>query len=238
MMEAIILAGGLGTRLREVVPDRPKPMAPVAGKPFLEWLLKALAGGGIQRIILSVGYRADQIIRYFGRRFENMPIEYSIEQEPLGTGGAIYQAWELVRGSLCFVLNGDTFFKVDYPLMKQRFGVLQANLLLALKSVPDTARYGRVVVKNDTVIRFEEKGPSGPGLINGGVYLVDRDLFAAPPPARCFSLERDFLQPRIAQLKPKAFIATGFFIDIGLPEDYELAQRELVSAGGFKGLTK
>jgi len=233
MMEAIILAGGLGTRLRRVVPDRPKPMAPVAGKPFLEWLLQALAVGGLEKIVLSVGYLAEHIFHYFGHTFAGLTLEYCTEEEPLGTGGAIVKALRQVGSTACFVLNGDTFFGVDYRVMEQRFKGANSKLMMALKNVPDAARYGRVITWKDTVIRFDEKGHKGPGLINGGVYLIDHNLFSTPPPARRFSFETDFLQPRVAQLRPTAFISTGYFIDIGVPNDYAIAQSTLINEGGF-----
>ena len=229
--EAIVLAGGFGTRLRGVVDDVPKPLAAVAGRPFLAWLLDALATQGIRRVVLATGYRGEQIEAACGTSWRGMALAYSREPEPLGTGGAIALALSHVAGEACFVLNGDTWLQLDY----QRFGAAArasgARLAVALAAVPDVARYGAVRVAGARVEGFNEKGQSGPGLVNAGVYRIARSLLADFPAGTPFSFERDVLVPAVAREAVAAFVATQGFIDIGVPEDYRRAQ-SLFPAGG------
>lgn len=175
-MEAIILAGGKGTRLGELTRLTPKPMVPVAGHPFLEYLLSEAGRRGVRRVVLSVGHFADQIEAHFGRRWHGIEIDYAHEDSPLGTGGAIALALASVRGERCFVLNGDTIFRVDLPAMLAFHRQHAAQLTLALKPMTDFDRYGTVQIENGRVIGFREKSPTREGLINGGVYLVETSL--------------------------------------------------------------
>jgi len=222
-MEAIVLAGGFGRRLQSVVTDLPKPMAPVGGRPFLEILLRLLAQKVFRRVVLSLGYRAEQISGYFGKQYAGMELAYAIEHEPLGTGGAIRLALSLCSDEPVFVFNGDTFLDLEVEaIMKawQRDG----QPLIVARRVSDTARYGRLRVENDCVIGFNEKGEGGPGLINAGCYVFhgnQLDEFVLHTP---FSIETDYLVPAV-QKKPFACFETeGLFIDIGIPEDYARAQ--------------
>jgi len=224
-MEAIVLAGGFGTRLQKVVSDVPKPMAPIGDKPFLEYLLKYLQKNGIRKVILSVGYKWEVIKEYFGDKFGDIDIIYSIEEEPLGTGGAVSKAMNLVQNEYAFVLNGDTFFDIDLSSMSLKEGSL---LQLSLKKMYAFDRYGCVETVNGHVVKFTEKRYHKEGTINGGVYLASKNIFdvlSANKMTR-FSFE-NFMEENIDKLKITAKVFEDYFIDIGIPEDYEKAQEDL-----------
>ena len=230
-MEAIVLAGGLGTRLQGKLKGIPKPMAPVAGRPFLEILLGQLAGAGCARSILSVGHLHRVIEEHFGLAWGGMRLDYAVENDPLGTGGAIRAALERCTEENVLVLNGDTFLQADYAAM-MRFHTGQAeHLTVSVTRQPDISRYGGVQIEGERVVGFEEKGRSGPGWINAGAYAVRRDLLWPANLAEKFSFERDFLAPEISRLAPAAFKVEGFFLDIGIPEDLDRAQIEFTRFG-------
>jgi D-glycero-alpha-D-manno-heptose 1-phosphate guanylyltransferase len=225
--EAIVLAGGAGTRLRSVLPDMPKPMAPIQGRPFLAYLLDNLAAQGIRRVVLSVGYRRDSILNFFGGGYGGLAIDFAIEEQPLGTGGAIARTLPLLNGPEGFVLNGDTFLQLDFRAMAAAYGDYgDGNMMMALHQVPDATRYGRVVVIDGRVRGFSF-GSGGAGTINAGVYLMPRNLFDGYTLPASFSFERDFLLPNVDALQPRGFPSDGAFIDIGVPEGYEEARRFL-----------
>jgi D-glycero-alpha-D-manno-heptose 1-phosphate guanylyltransferase len=224
-MQAIVLAGGLGTRLRSVVPDLPKPMAPVAGRPFMSWVLDRLVDAGVARAVLAVGYRHQDIRHYFGDDYRGMALHYSVEHTPLGTGGAIRLAADLVTALPVFVLNGDTFLELDYAAMVAAHRQSSARLSMAVCSVPDVGRYGALVLEGDTVCGFLEKGGNGAGNINAGVYLLSADILQQIPAHTVFSFEQQLLVPRVAELRPLAFHTSGRFVDIGIPEDFARAQQ-------------
>lgn len=224
-MQAIVLAGGLGTRLRSVVPDLPKPMAPVAGRPFLAWVLDRLVDAGFERAVLAVGYRFEAIRDHFGDNYRGMALHYSVEHTPLGTGGAIRLAADQVTALPVFILNGDTFLELDYAAMYAAHRQASARLSMAVCRVPDVGRYGALALQGDTVCGFLEKGGSGPGDINAGVYLLSADILQQIPVHTDFSFEQQLLVPRVAELRPLAFHTAGRFIDIGIPEDFERAQQ-------------
>lgn len=230
-MEAIVLAGGLGTRLSGVVPDLPKPLAPVAGRPFLSFVLDALEAGGFDSVVLAVGHRADAIRDCYGDRHGSMRLAYSVESTPLGTGGAIALALRQTSGAEVFVLNGDTFVELDFGAMRALHVREAERLTMAAQAVDDAGRYGTLDVRGDHVHAFVEKGRSGPGLINAGVYLLRRDLLGTDAGSHAFSFESDFLMPRAAAIRARAFRTHGLFIDIGIPEDYARAQ-DLFAARG------
>ena len=229
-MKAIILAGGFGTRLKERVPDLPKPMAPVAGQPFLRYIIDHLINGGIKDIIISVGYLSEVIISYFKHSYRGAAITYVIESVPLGTGGAIANAVLENNEEAVLVVNGDTFVNIDYNGFLKWYQLGTPTLALVLKNVDDVSRYGSVTVSNDIVSGFLEKGKVGAGLINAGVYIIPVDIFSKYGLIGRFSLESDFLQKYCIELSLRAFITNAYFIDIGVPEDYERAQYELASA--------
>ncbi|AHK72720.1 D-glycero-D-manno-heptose 1-phosphate guanosyltransferase [Campylobacter coli] len=215
-MQAIVLAGGLGTRLRSVVQDLPKPMAPINGKPFLAFVLEYLKKQGITEIILSVSYKYELIQEYFKDEFHGMKIHYNIEKELLGTGGAIKDALKFVKNEV-YVLNGDTFFDIDLkkPVLNS------SKICIALKQMQNFDRYGTVNVDEQGIVTsFEEKVFKKQGLINGGVYLLKKDIFNNFSLERKFSFE-EFLQENYKTLKIQTQIFDDYFIDIGVPKDYK-----------------
>jgi D-glycero-alpha-D-manno-heptose 1-phosphate guanylyltransferase len=207
-------------------------MAPVAGRPFLAWLLDDLEAAGFGHVILSLGYRHEAIESWVADRNNQARIDCVVEAEPLGTGGGVRLALQKAEESDVFVLNGDTWFGVDYAAMA-RFHRQQGMLAtLALKPMRDFDRYGEVCCTPDgRISAFKEKQACAQGLINGGVYLLQRDALASCPER--FSLERDFFEPLAAEEKLAGFRSEGYFIDIGIPTDYARAQQDFAS-GAFR----
>lgn len=226
-MEAIVLAGGMGTRLAGRLNGVPKPMAPIAGRPFLEILLSQLRRAGCTRVILSVGHLHEVIEHHFGAHFRGMAIDYAIEDAPLGTGGAIRAALRKAKEKSVLVTNGDTFLDADYAAMMRFHETEAAVLSMAVTHRADIGRYGGVIVSEKRITGFQEKGRSGPGWINAGAYAIDKDLHWPAHLPEKFSFETDFLAQEIAILVPAAYEANGFFLDIGVPEDLDRAQTEL-----------
>lgn len=227
-MQAIILAGGFGTRLRSVLTNVPKPMAPIRNKPFLAYLLDYLKSQSITEVILSVHYLREQIQAYFGKEYNGLTVNYAIEDQPLGTGGAIAHALnQFAITQPLFILNGDTFLKLDYRAMHAQHQKHRPLITMALRKITDCSRYGTVLVENNQVIGFKDQGGAHPGLINAGVYLLHPSIFSTFNMPTQFSIEKDFLFPHAAALKPEAFIVDDYFIDIGIPEDYARANTEL-----------
>lgn len=229
MREAIILAGGFGTRLAHIVSDVPKPMAPVCGRPFLRFLLDDLQQKGCERVILATGYKREKIEEFFGTHYRGMEVVYSPEESPLGTGGAVKKALSLCKEDWVAVLNGDTYFPVDFSRMEQ--AAKPGTIVLVSKKMQNFERYGALELQGNRVTAFHEKTPCADGQINGGVYWLERTVLDGIS-AECFSFETEVLKPFAAQKKVIAVESTGYFIDIGVPEDYTLAQetmRELVS---------
>lgn len=223
--EAIVLAGGFGTRLRGVVHDVPKPLAPVAGRPFLAWLLDALAPHGMRRVVLATGYLGDQVEAALGTAWRGMALVYSRETAPLGTGGAIVHALREVSSDAFFVLNGDTWLELDYAAFDRAVNEAGACLGVALAHVPDVSRYGAAQLEGRRVTGFDEKGASGAGFINAGVYWMRRGLLDGHPIGAAFSFERDVLMPAVQREPVIGYTDTRGFIDIGVPDDYQRAQR-------------
>ena len=232
-MEAIVLAGGLGTRLRSCVADLPKCMAPVGTGPFLEYLLEELAGQGVTRVILSVGYLREKVMEYVNGRPWPFDLAWAVEEEPLGTGGGIRLALSKAKEKRVLVLNGDTFFHL--PSLAELLAV-EAPVAMALKPMRDFDRYGSVetapvisgeVGKPLRVTAFREKKHCAEGLVNGGVYALDRDLFRGLELPEKFSFEEAVLGPLAAEGKVAGKVFDGYFIDIGIPADYARAQQEL-----------
>lgn len=226
-MQAIILAGGFGTRLQKVVKDVPKPLADISSKPFLAYLLQNLQNHGVKKIVISVGYLQEKIIEYFGDSYLGMDISYAREDKPLGTGGAIVNSLKFIdQNQPVLVLNGDSFLQVDYQKL---FATQAKGLTMVLRKMDDCSRYGRVVFDENLVIKnFEEKSAEKKsGFINGGIYFLDPKIFEKYSLPEQFSFETEFLVKYLADLEPEAFEADGYFIDIGIPDDYEKAQNEL-----------
>jgi len=223
-MEAIILAGGLGTRLRSRLTDLPKSMAPVGRRPFLAHLLDRMVTGGYERVLLSVGYRREAILETFGSEYKGVPLHYVVEEEPLGTGGAIRLALADVRGESALVINGDTYLDLDGAGMAALHTRTGSEMTIAVTEVEDMARYGGVVIDGERVTGFIEKGQQGNGWINAGAYMLRRDFPWPPGLAPKFSFENDVLVPFVGELQPVVFRHHGTFLDIGVPEDLDRAQ--------------
>lgn len=230
MKEAIILAGGFGTRLQGVVKDLPKPMAPVNGRPFLTYILDYLIEYEYTKVILSVGYLHDKIEEYFGNHYKNLEIDYAVETEPLGTGGGILFAFSKCETDNVLVINGDTMFKVDLSAFERFHQEKEGLLSIVLREVEDVSRYGSVAIgDNGMITLFSEKQAAvGRGFINGGIYLIDRKLFDKYPQSQKFSFEKDLMTRYYTQEMFYGMPSDGYFIDIGIPEDYARAQREFV----------
>ena len=226
MIEAIVLAGGQGTRLRSIIGDLPKPMADIAGRPFLWWLMTHLSQQHVGRVILSVGSNSETIQNYFGAAFGGMEISYAVEQEPLGTGGAIKYALEKASAPQVIVLNGDTYAEVSFRDLMSRFELAATDLAVAATYLNNVTRYGAIVVdeKSNTITGFDEKQGLAAGYINAGIYCLQRDIFVKYPAPAKFSFERDFLQKKLGTLRAIAVKGVRAFIDIGVPGDYALAQ--------------
>lgn len=228
---AAILAGGLGTRLRAAVADRPKVLAEVNGRSFLTYLLEQLADGGVRRVVLCTGYMADAVRETIGGRFREMTIEYAEESAPLGTGGALRLALPLLGSDPILVMNGDSFFDADLASFAARHRASGGSASILLAETADVGRFGAVAIARDnTVVRFEEKGGRGPGLINAGIYLFNRTVIAAIPPGEETSLEREVF-PRLVGRGLHGFPQHGRFIDIGVPSDYEGAAAFFAGGG-------
>jgi Nucleoside-diphosphate-sugar pyrophosphorylase involved in lipopolysaccharide biosynthesis/translation initiation factor 2B, gamma/epsilon subunits (eIF-2Bgamma/eIF-2Bepsilon) len=229
MMEAVVLAGGLGTRLRSVVNNLPKPMAPISGRPFLEIVLAMLARKGFGRVVLSLGHLSDAVVNHFGSDFAGMGLVYEIERTPLGTGGALRRALHRCDTDHALVVNGDTFLDLEATEVEAEWRYGKTPIIVA-KELPETSRYGRLDVVDGRVVDFIEKGVPGSGLINAGYYLFPTAIVSRFPPDAAFSLESDFLAKEAAKSGFRVFVSRGLFIDIGVPDDYARAQSELIEA--------
>ena len=241
-MKAIVLCGGLGTRLGELTRHTPKPMLEVAGRPFIAYVLDRLlaaspgnGNGGVDGIVLAAGFAAPVLQAFLGTHWKGLPIQFSVEDQPLGTGGAIALAMRRLALDEALVLNGDTLFDIDFLSflkLATRFPPASVATFMALRQVSDCSRYGRV--ECDTtgrVLHFGEKGRAGPGWINGGIYLQQRSALARFGDAP-FSFEADYLSADCARLPVQGVEQSGYFIDIGIPADLQRAQKELMATAG------
>lgn len=223
--EAIILAGGKGTRLRSVVSDAPKPMARIQGRPFLEILIENFYAKGITHFILSVGYMADSIVKYFKTKYPNLDISFSLENEPLGTGGAIRPAFEQVKGQFALVINGDSLFDVKIEELHP-FDADDLPIIFG-RHVNDVTRYGHFLYEGNKIHHYLEKQGHGPGYINCGIYVLGKDTLHSFPADQKFSIERNYFSEFSEQNPATIIFSDGYFIDIGLPESYQRSQGEL-----------
>jgi D-glycero-alpha-D-manno-heptose 1-phosphate guanylyltransferase len=226
-MHAIVLAGGRGTRLGHLTREVPKPMVPVAGRPFLEFVLDRLVDSGFRRITLSVGYLAQVVQDHFGFVFRGADLRYAVEHAPLGTGGAIRHALQDRGEEAALVVNGDTLLQADFGAIARWYEQEPVPAAIVLRRMDDVGRYGAVALEGDRVTAFLEKGREGPGLINAGVYVVTPALFEMLDLPRVFSFETDVLQRHCATLRPRGLVSDAWFIDIGIPADLERARLEL-----------
>lgn len=224
---AIILAGGMGTRLKTIISDLPKPMAPIMNVPFLTYQLNYLKHFGIKKVIFSVGYLSEKIIAHYNQSFENISIEYSIEKNPLGTGGGIRMAMSNLNEDLVLILNGDSFFDLDLEQFYNLHLEQKSEFSLALRYVNNSERYGNIEFNSSNQITsFIEKNQlNQSGYINAGVYILSKKLYLQnTKPNINFSIEKDFFEKQLNQLIIKGFEFKNYFIDIGIPEDYLKAQ--------------
>lgn len=227
--EAIILAGGLGTRLQSVVSDVPKCMASVNGIPFINYLIIYLQNQGVNRFIFSLGYKSEIVTAYTDTHFATMEKVYVIEKEPLGTGGAIAAACKQAINENVLVLNGDTFFDIDLQRLSGFHLLHKATCSIALKPMSHFSRYGAVDTNAKGIITaFHEKQFCESGFINGGIYALQTKMILEAGLPDKFSFEKDFLEKN-TDSKLYAIAFDDYFIDIGIPEDYERANHELVS---------
>jgi NDP-sugar pyrophosphorylase family protein len=224
-MDAIILAGGLGTRLREVVADVPKPLAPVNGRPFLDYQLAQLARfPQIGKVVLAIGHMADKVIGHYRANPPPLSVEFVVETELLGTGGGLRNALDATRGERVLALNGDSVFRWSLEPLIAVHASTDALATLALVEVDDTSRYGAVTLEHGRVSAFVEKqAAAGAGVINAGVYLFERSALAAIPPGEVVSLEREVFPDLCERRRLAATVFRSQFIDIGLPQTYSAA---------------
>ena len=223
-MEAIILAGGFGTRLAQVVRDVPKPMAPVAGKPFLQYLADDLIEQGVTRMVFAVCYKKEVIMSFFGKEYRGAEVCYSVEEQPLFTGGAIRLAQAQCREDRVLVLNGDSYLGMDLRGMRAFAEKRNAPVVIAVRQMTNFSRYGEVTVnERSEITAFHEKRFCEKGFINGGIYDVAHNALDGYPVK--FSIENECFPELVKNGSLLAFPADGMFIDIGIPEDYERAQQ-------------
>lgn len=227
--EAIVLAGGLGTRLREAVPGLPKVLAPVAGRPFLSYVIDYLRMQGISRFIFSLGYGAEAVEQFLKNRYPVMEYVTATEDEPLGTGGGIRLALQKAKAENVVIVNGDTLFKLDLAKLYNDHFSTGAECTVALKQMPSAGRFGAVVFDGSKIIlSFREKTESGESFINGGVYLLSKTRFFSRSFPLKFSFEKDYLEPVANEGALAGSVQQGYFVDMGLPADYRQAQQDLI----------
>jgi D-glycero-alpha-D-manno-heptose 1-phosphate guanylyltransferase len=223
--QCIILAGGLGTRLRAAVPDLPKCMAPVAGKPFLHYVIRHFQNQGVEQFIFSLGYMHEVILDYLHNNYYKTQVKAVLEKEPLGTGGAIRLACEVVQSEHVLVTNGDTFFRIDVKRLSAFHFERQSECTVCLKPMTNFDRFGAVELKksNNAISNFREKQYYKKGLINGGVYALNVNQFMKKNWPQKFSFEKDYLEQFYTTDTIFGQAQDEYFIDIGIPEDYEKA---------------
>jgi len=226
--EAILLAGGQGTRLKQVVHDLPKSMAPIIGRPFLEYQLDYLDKWSIKRAIISVGYKKETIISHFGEKYKSIEIVYAVEDEPLGTGGAVMNAFQFVEGPAAFIFNGDTYLDINLKRVNDFRWIKETDVVIVLRFEDDTSRFGSVTFDGSGRITgfIEKQENSGEGYINGGAYLINKGYLEKFDLPGKYSLERDFFMNYFEQEEFYAMRCFSYFRDIGIPEDYLKAQDE------------
>lgn len=233
-MEAIILAGGFGTRLQRVVSDIPKPMAPVNGRPFLEYLLDQLLKAGVVKAVLATGYLHQSIRDHFGDQYRGLPLDYSVENEPMGTGGAIRLAFWKTEGERALIMNGDSFLSTDFLRMYMKHMQYKADITMAVRKVKNANRYGLIELnRQNRITAFREKCEEPLyGWINGGVYFVEKKFLMDPGFRGKFSLEKDCFERYFSINRFFGYRTDGYFIDIGIPEDYRKAQDDFARFEG------
>jgi len=234
IMEAIILAGGIGSRLRSIIKDVPKPMALVDGKPFLQIILDNLNHAGFTKVILSVGYLSDVIVGYFGNEYKKLKIEYAIENKRLGTGGAIKYALQSCSDKYAFVFNGDTFLDIDIKAVVELKKVENLPIMVA-RYVDDVSRYGALTLSSNKLTKYREKLDAGFGLINAGCYYLPTNIMSSFADLDVFSFEEICIPAIIQNPGFVVYKHDGLFIDIGIPKDLSLASKMLKNHLSYLG---
>jgi len=223
-VQAVVLAGGLGTRLRAAVADRPKVLAPIHGRPWVTFLLNQLADAGVRHVVMLTGFKADQVQNALGDDYRGMRLVYAQESTPLGTAGAVRAALPLLTSPAILLLNGDSYCAADLADLREFHGRREADLTIVVARSPDASRFGTVRAQEDgRVVGFEEKTQSAGGWINAGIYLLATTLIAEIAPHRHVSLEKEMFPAWIARKAFYAFHTDGRFLDIGTPESYAQA---------------
>lgn len=214
--------------MQEVVRDVPKSLATVNDQPFIRYLLKYLTGQGITKVILSTGYKGDLIRKEIGDQYKSIPVVYAEETEPLGTGGGILHAFQHVEGEQAFVMNGDSLFRIDFRAMETVHNKSEADITIALRELDDTSRYGTVVIDHEKRITgfFEKEKNRGNGYINGGIYLIRKKFMTGMKFPAIFSIEKDCFEKDYLTERMFGYVSRGYFLDIGIPDDYQKAQND------------
>ena len=227
-MDVIILAGGRGIRLKSIIPDLPKPMAPINGEPFLNYLLKWLSNNDYKEVTISLGYKWQYIYNYYNNcNWWGGKIKYSIEPKPLGTGGAIKLAIDKIKSDEVLIINGDSFANVNLVKFKDFHRKNSNDVSIAIKYIKGEDRYGFVRMDCGKIFEFSEKGGADEGYVNCGIYIVNKSILEKFPIASVFSFEKDFLGKYVNDIQCWGFVHKSYFIDIGIPEDYYKANLEL-----------
>jgi D-glycero-alpha-D-manno-heptose 1-phosphate guanylyltransferase len=228
-MDAIVLCGGLGTRLGELTRETPKPLIEVAGRPFVTHVLDHLVNSGTKRIVLAVSFQWEKLRDALGLSWRGIPLTYCVDSNPMGTGGAIKFSMQQNDLEKAFVVNGDTLLLESLRPLMDLSDLFQADVVIALKRVENAGRFGRVHIEpNKRVISFEEKGRSEPGHINAGMYLVHSRVFNEVD-KNIFSFENDILSKYCGNLQIFGYTTDAYFIDMGVPDDLQKARLELGS---------
>lgn len=229
MKEAIILAGGLGTRLQSVVNNKPKCMASVANEPFLKYIMDYLTKERFEHVILALGYKAEYVLEWVSDKKFLFELSYVIESKPLGTGGAIKNASRKMKSNTCFIFNGDTYFNIDTAGLMKFHIDKKADISIALRLMENFDRYGSVDIDdNFRIYGFNEKKYQKKGFINGGIYIINKEVLNNSFP-ESFSFEKDILESGLEHFNIAGFIQDGYFIDIGIPSDYEKANIDFLN---------
>ena len=228
-MKAVVLCGGFGTRLGRLTKETPKPLLNVAGRPFIAHVLDRLTMGGITGLVLAVGFKWTKMRDYIGYEWKGIPVQYSIEAQALGTGGAIKNAFNIMNLNESLIVNGDTLFDIDIPNFLRFATNTHSRSSIALRKIEDCTRYGSVTLDaKGRILSFGEKEKQGPGLINGGIYYLRSNALDSIP-LKVFSFETNYLQEKHSCEPIFGMPFDDYFIDIGIPTDLNRAQTELLT---------
>jgi len=232
VLEAIILVGGKGTRLKSISGDTPKPLVKIGGKPFLYWILEGLQEQGFSRVVLATGYRSEFLkSKVLSDNPVSMELIFVEEKIPLGTGGAIKNAFKSISSNRALVLNGDSYCDINFRTALELSQKNHKSITMIGVHVDNVERYGAIEVdEQGNLLRMSEKGSLGSGYINSGIYVVDRCVFDVVP-GGVFSFEREVLSNRLNEIS--CYMSDNYFVDIGIPADYKLANKYFYEKNSF-----